>query len=99
MLTEFDRDAFAEAIDTVFTLTAQSGQVDLKLAEVSELRETPRHRAFSLVFVVPAGYFVDQGLYDLQNERLGAMQLFLVPIGTRENCQELESVFNFLKTG
>ena len=87
-----DRDGFAAEVGTGFTLKAGEHSVEVKLVTVSELKERPSNRSFSLVFQVPDGYTVEQGLYDLDHERLGTLQLFLVPVGDNR----LESVFNLL---
>ena len=88
-----DRDRFAAEGGTDFILKAAGElSVEVKLVTVSELKERPSNRSFSIVFQVPDGFTVEQGLYDLDHERLGAMQLFLVPVGDNR----LESVFNLL---
>ena len=98
MLTTFDRDSFAAALGSTFTLTADGGQtVDIELAEVSEWRETPDNRSFSILFSVPEPYRVEQGLYDLENSTLGTVQLFLVPVAMPNGRAQLEAVFNLLK--
>lgn len=98
MNEEFNRDRFLTALGTNFKLTAADGQiVDIKLSEVSELRERPHQISYSIVFLVPENYQIDQGLYDLEHPDLGATQLFLVPIMPVGNQFRLEAVFNFLR--
>jgi hypothetical protein len=97
MLTTFERDNFAKVTGSSFTLTAGPGQsIDVELAEVSPLKEAKHQRSFSIVFLVPETFRVEQGLYDLAHPELGEMQLFLVPVGMRNSRQELEAVFNLL---
>lgn len=94
----FDRDLFAKEVGSCFVLKGSEEQtVDLELAEVSELKERPHQASFALVFLTPKSSVVEQGLYDLQHERLGDMQVFLVPIGLTEERMQLEAVFNFLR--
>ena len=96
---EWNRDNFAEAENTTFKLTAANGEsVDATLVEVTEMKETARQRSFSLVFSLPSTHRAVQGLYDVHHDTLGATQLFLVPIGFNEANQEMEAVFNFLRT-
>jgi hypothetical protein len=96
---EWNRDGFAEAQNTTFKLTAENGQsVDVTLVEVSEMKETARQRSFSIVFSLPSSHRAEQGLYDVQHDTLGAMQLFLVPVGFNDANQEMEAVFNILRT-
>jgi hypothetical protein len=90
-----DREKFAAEVGTAFVLkAAEDYSVDVTLLTVSELKERPSNRSFSIVFKVPDGYTVEQGLYDLEHTRLGSMQLFLVPVGDNR----LEAVFNLLLT-
>lgn len=94
----FDRDRFAEEVGSSFTLKAADGQtLDLELVAVSELKERPYQVSFSAVFLTPASSAVDQGLYDLTHERMGEMEIFLVPIGMIEDRMKLEAVFNFVR--
>lgn len=95
---EPDRNKFAEALGGSFTMAVAEGHdVVLELKEVSEIRERPHQQAFSIVFLAPESQFIEQGLYDLRHEGLGAMQLFLVPVGMKEGRRLLEAVFNTLK--
>jgi hypothetical protein len=50
-----------------------------------------------MLFRVPENYALDQGLYDLEHENLGAMQLFLVPIIPTADGNVLEAVINTLR--
>ena len=93
----FDRDRFAEELGSSFALKiADSESVDLELVEVSELKERPHQVSFAILFLTPNSSLVDQGLYELNHERLGEMQIFLVPIGMDGERMKLEAVFNFL---
>jgi hypothetical protein len=95
---QFDRDRFAEVLGTSFVLKAADGKtVMIELVEVSEVKERPHQLSFAIVFLTPESSIVDQGLYDLDHETLGPMQLFLVPIGITDGRMMLESVFNFLR--
>ena len=94
----FERDLFAQEVGSCFVLKGADEQtVDLELADVSELKERPHQSSFALVFLTPKSSAVEQGLHDLQHERLGEMQIFLVPIGMIDERMKLEAVFNFLR--
>jgi hypothetical protein len=92
----FNRDRLAAAVGSKFRLTAATESVEVELTEVSELRERRGGKAFSALFLVPAGYNVEQGLYQLEHEELGRADLFLVPVGLGQERLRLEAVFNFL---
>ena len=97
MPTTFQRDDFARVQGSLFTLTADSGEtIEIELSEVSELKKRSRQQSFAIIFLVPENYRVEQGLYDLSHAELGAVQLFLVPVGMKNSRQELEAVFNTL---
>ena len=56
-------------------------QFDLELIEVNELARRPDAREpFSLVFAGGPSLPLPQRIYPMQNERLGAIEIFLVPI-------------------
>ena len=89
---------FHEVKGSTFTLAAGDGQkVDIDLVEIADLKETATQQSFSLLFVVPDPYRVEQGLYDLDHPTLGQMQLFLVPVGLKDNRLQMEAVFNLLR--
>ena len=92
----FDRDRLATAIGSTFRLVADSGSVEIELTEVSDLRERTGGKAFSALFLVPTGYDVEQGIYQLEHEQLGSADLFLVPVGLKQERLQLEAVFNFI---
>ncbi len=92
------RDAFAGCLHTRFrVLNVQPEPVDLVLEEVSQLKEMPGRQSFSLFFLGPVEGMLPQHIYRLQHAALGEMDLFLVPVGRRENGFEYEAVFNLLK--
>ena len=95
---QFDRERFAAELGTKFVLKADDGAtIDVELIEVSEVKERPRQLSFSMLFQVPDSHTVDQGLYDLEHDNLGAMQLFLVPIVPPSDGKVLEAVINQLR--
>jgi hypothetical protein len=96
---ELSRDRFAEVLGSTFLLKAASGQtVGIELEEVSDVRQRPHQTSFSILFRIPENYSVEQGLYDLEHEVLGPIQLFLVPVLASPNVLRLEAVFNFLSS-
>jgi hypothetical protein len=96
----FNRNEFAELIGSNFQLPAPNDEVlELELAEVSELRKRRGQESFSVIFLLQEGYTAAQGLYDMSHEKLGAMQLFLVPVGVENGRIQLEAVFSSLVKG
>ena len=75
----------------------EANAVDLVLADVSELRLSPKQEQFSVVFHGPLEVFLGQGLRQLEHDEMGQFNLFLVPIGKDDNSYSYEAVFNRLK--
>ncbi len=97
MLESLRKEAFAECVNEVFRV-ARPGSADfqIRLTEVTEQFHTPRQEAFSVVFHGPADSLLQQGVYHLSNERLGDLELFLVPIAQDQDGYQYEAVFNRL---
>lgn len=64
------------------------------LVEVSELRETPRQRMYSLVFRGSLEQPLQQGSFSISHEKMDAGELFLVPIAREADGFRYEAVFN-----
>lgn len=91
------RDAFFACLHSKFrVLNVTPEQFDLELVEVSELKVTSRQQTFSIVFLGPGDKLMPQHIYRLQHEVLGEIDLFLVPVGSKEQGYEYEAVFNRL---
>jgi hypothetical protein len=99
MSDSFSHDRFAAARGSLFKLTAPNGtSIELELADVSQLKATESQESFSIVFLAPESYRVEQGLYDIDHPTMGPMQLFLVPVGLADDGRlQLEAVFNLLR--
>jgi hypothetical protein len=66
-------------------------QFDVELVEVSEIRREPGGRApFSLVFEGGATPPLPQGIYAVQHDDLGTIEIFLVPI----SADRYEAIFS-----
>jgi|SRR6266850_3629430 len=79
--------------------------VEVELVEVTEKgvldgEQRPaaaRQERFSLVFRGPRGEPLQQGMYQMQHNQLGAFDLFLVPVGQDHDGVYYEAVFNRLR--
>ena len=58
---------------------------------------TARQERFSIVFRGPREKPLQQGMYQLQHDQLGALELFLVPVGRDHEGLYYEAVFNRLR--
>lgn len=91
-------DQFRECLHTNFELTSPTGEpVPLVLMEVQEAIHTARVESFSLFFRGPLTPFFQQATYSLQHEKLGPLDMFLVPLGPDGDRMQYEAVFNRLR--
>ena len=97
MLENWTHPAIVGQLNTLFTLEHESlGAIPLELVSVSDLRETPRQRMFSIVFRGPLETPFNQGTFPLKHKALGDASLFLVPVAREADGMRYEAVFNRL---
>ncbi|MCB2168898.1 MAG: hypothetical protein KQI78_14655 [Deltaproteobacteria bacterium] len=84
-----------------FICHEDSGAIDAELIEVAKLGDHFRDkeaqmasRAFSLVFRVPRQAVLPQRIYTVENDGMGSMDIFLVPIMPDQEGGRMEAVFN-----
>jgi hypothetical protein len=94
--------AFERLLGKRVSASLVTGQrVEFELIEAQSLpaharpdgQANPRE-SFSLVFRGPPGPALPQRLYALEEESLGKLEIFLVPIGPDASGQRYEAVFN-----
>jgi hypothetical protein len=96
----FTKEAFAENLNTKFRLAlAGPNTVELELTEVVGTISTPHQEQFSIFFRGPQTPFLPQGTYHLEQERIGELDLFIVPIGKQADGYLYEAVFNYALEG
>ena len=97
MLKDWTHTLFTENQNTTFAVQhPHLGNVTVELVTVSDLRETPRQRMFSLVFRGPLDQPLEQGLHPMTHKTMGTESLFLVPIAREADGFRYEAVFNNL---
>lgn len=97
MLESWTHPAFLGQINTSFVLEhASLGTIPLELVSVSDLRETPRQRMFSILFRGPLETPFNQGTFPLNHEKLGHASLFLVPVARESDGMRYAATFNQL---
>jgi hypothetical protein len=71
--------------------------VSLELVEVMEIGSATRPEArmpFSIQFLGPIGpQYLAQGTYCLEHEHMGALDVFIVPLGPQEGRMRYEAIF------
>ena len=91
------RDTFAPLVNTQFFAGLAGGKIALDLIEVSELRVSRHNEVFALVFRGPGEIFLLQASYRFEHPALGAVDLFIVPIGQDAQGLYYEALFNRLR--
>lgn len=97
MLDQLQLTTFEPLVGQTFSLrpSPDSQSVELVLAEANALAHGDgRPRApFSLVFTGPFEPVMPQRIYRLEHQAVGALELFLVPIGRKERAIRYEAIF------
>lgn len=89
------RDDFHQQLNTKFNVFFDGeNPTEIELTEVSEMRRKPQYEAFALAFQVPKTVPPHQGLFRVEHEALGTMDLFMVPFEENENGYGFEALFN-----
>ena len=104
MPAKISEEAFRENLNTKFRVRAEAPRpVELELVEVKSYDAAENAQRgmerFSLFFRGPADICVPQGTYSLEHEKMGALDIFVVPVGRDADGFLYESVFNFFKEG
>lgn len=102
MLDQLTQATFARLMGKRFRLHFADGKnVELELIEANLLPAHPgrleknlRREPFSLLFRGPSTLMLPQRIHVLEEETLGRVEIFLVPIGPDEVGQCYEAVFN-----
>lgn len=96
MLDRLELESFLPHLKERFMLEADGAPpLELVLVECSPLGqgEGRSRTPFSLVFRGPSRPVMPQRIYRLLNEGMGALELFLVPIGPDREGMRYEAVF------
>jgi hypothetical protein len=93
---------FAEQLTTVFRLQTGAEPLPIELVEVqrASYADDPaavgpagRREPFNLLFRGPRSPYVRQGSHRLEHDRLGTLEIFLVPLGPDATGMRYEAVF------
>jgi hypothetical protein len=99
MLETFTPASFKEHVGSRFRLSLPGQEpLALELGEIILYEENPDHaprkQPFSLILVGPMRPMLQQAIYPLEHPILGALDLFLVPIGPDKRGMRYEAAFN-----
>ena len=102
MLDELTQEDFAVQLGRSFRVFPQAGHpLDMELIEVTGLRRrgwpkdpSSGREPFSLLFRGPRKPILPQAIYRMEQAGMGALDLFIVPIGLDDEGLLYEAVFN-----
>jgi hypothetical protein len=98
MLDHLKSRAFAEQLHTTFQVRLSGSAIlPVELIEVTEKDPTSKYEQFSLTFRGPLAPHFPQGTYSFEHEKLGAIELFAVPLGPDPQGMRYEVIFNRLR--
>jgi hypothetical protein len=91
------REAFQENLNTKFRLPIEpEGALELESFEIIEGVNTPTQEQFAVHFHGPLDMPFQQGMHQLEHDKMGTFKLFLVPIGRSPEGMIYEAAFNRL---
>jgi hypothetical protein len=104
MPVTLSKESFAEQLNTKFRVlleTENAPEVELELAEIAEFPTLTHSRSdvvrFSLYFYGPGTVQLPQSTYRLAHERMGELDIFLVPVAHEPRGFRYEAVFSYFK--
>jgi hypothetical protein len=98
MTEQLSSEIFSQHVKSNFLLSVPGGSsLSLELLEVEEKNYSPDLEQFSLLFRGPRTPKLGQSLYTLEHEKLGKLELFLVPVGPDSVGMGYQAVFNRMR--
>ena len=98
MLEQLSSQVFSQHLKSNFRVSMLGGaSLILELLEVEEKNYSPNLEQFSLLFRGPLTPQFGQGQYTLEHEKLGKIELFLVPVGPDGGGLGYQAVFNRMR--
>ena len=90
-------EMFSEDVGKTLLMRYGNGQTsELKIVSVTDVGSSPRQLQFSVVFQAPVTAPIEQGIYRIEHDKLGELELFLVPISRDKDGVQYEASFNRL---
>ena len=94
-LTDATHELFNDVIGDSFSIEAEGvTAVELASVEVKPSLAGAARAPFVLTFHGPADVLLPQSIYVLEHNKLGRLEIFLVPVDQAENHVIYEAVFN-----
>lgn len=95
---QLNEEIFAQYLNTKFQIRLDDKSVELELVKVigdkSGMEKLDGVERFSLYFLGPGDIYLGQQVYKMEHEALGDLEIFIVPVGRRNERYEYEAVFS-----
>jgi hypothetical protein len=89
---------FSREVDTDFSGAGEASEsLEFRLIEAKEHYSDARIQSFALMFVTATEHVPAQGIFTLRHDRLGEMDMFLVPVDKTGHGVFYEASFNLIK--
>ena len=93
---------FSQHLNSKFQLKLADRELQLELVEVKGYPSGPNEQSgmerFSIFFNGPGDIKLPQHVYQLDHERMGEFEIFLVPVSGDDKGFRYEAVFNYFKS-
>jgi hypothetical protein len=98
MLDQLTCETFEPHVGSSFWVEFPNGsKVELRLTDAAKVMESEAARLqrhpFSLYFVGPKSYMLQQQIYRVTHEKIEPMDIFIVPVGQAGETYQYEAVF------
>lgn len=95
MSDQFQCDTFQKQLDQTFQVHGEFGTIETTLVDCKKLGGPPTNNRdpFSIVLRGPMDSPIDQNTYQVKNDAMGTMEIFLVPLGPDSTGLQYEAVF------
>ena len=95
MSDQFRWETFQQQMDGIFKIHGEFGTIETTLVDCKKLSGPPTNNRdpFSIVLHGPSEPLIEQNTYKVENDAMGAMEIFLVPLGPDSTGMKYEAVF------
>lgn len=97
-LDELSEELFREQLNTKFYIPLEERRVELELVGVegdkSSMEKIEGVERFVLYFLGPGDFYLPQRIYPMEHERLGGLEIFIVPVGRETGGLRYEAIFS-----
>lgn len=96
MLAQLTREVFDDQLNQIFFIKVEDTGIEAELVDCRSLPGEPeegRRQPFSLLFRGPLEPALPQRIYEVRNQEIGPLEIFLVPIGPDKVGMQYEAVF------